>query len=315
MAAAGAEEAVVCCLQIQGQAFLWHMVRCIMAVLFLVGRGLEEEGIVDALLDVEGRFPAKPQYTPAPDGPLVLHDCAFATLHGRFHQTPATLARLWAELRASWGQAAVRLARVENALAYVAELPVAVADVEAWTAEERARAGRGRGTWESVGGGGDGGSAKKQKRSQPEDPPRDGGEQAMGVESEQKEDGAAGGTTTADWAHGRQEVPWKEVLCFVESQGLSLEAPGGEDGPRRTSNSRYVPLAQRALGKTYAETVAGLSGRKRALYEEAQQKREAGARKGGDQAFFRRLRGHASADRNPSSADEKHKEAQAVVDA
>ena len=102
----------VCCLQIQGQAFLWHMVRCIMAVLFLVGQGLEAEDIVDQLLDVEGSFPAKPQYAPAPDGPLVLHDCAFLTLpQPAFHHTPAALARLWAELRAAWGQAAVRLAR------------------------------------------------------------------------------------------------------------------------------------------------------------------------------------------------------------
>lgn len=30
------------CLEIVGQAFLWHQVRCIVAVLLLVGQGLEE---------------------------------------------------------------------------------------------------------------------------------------------------------------------------------------------------------------------------------------------------------------------------------
>ena len=33
-------------LEIRGVAFLWHMVRCIMAVLLLVGEGAEDPGIV-----------------------------------------------------------------------------------------------------------------------------------------------------------------------------------------------------------------------------------------------------------------------------
>jgi hypothetical protein len=270
----------VCCLQIQGQAFLWHMVRCLMAVLFLVGRGLEQEEVVDALFDVEGRFPAKPHYALAPDGPLVLHDCAFAMLQGRFHHTPTALAKLWAELRAGWGQAAVRLARMENALAYVASLPVVASEVEAWAEEEQARAGRGRS------------GAKKRKR------PPSGQEQAMEVEAEEEEEQqekVAGGVGS-EWSQGRRQVAWREALRFLESKGLSLEAPGGEEGPRRNSSGRYVPLGQRAVGKTYAETVADLTGRKRALYEKAQQKREAGAaRNGGDQAFFQRLRGQQQA--------------------
>jgi len=38
--------------ELVGHAFLWHQVRCIAAVLFLVGRRLEEPGIVARLLDV-----------------------------------------------------------------------------------------------------------------------------------------------------------------------------------------------------------------------------------------------------------------------
>lgn len=39
-------------LKLVGQAFLWHQVRCIVAILFLVGQGKEEPEIVQQLLDV-----------------------------------------------------------------------------------------------------------------------------------------------------------------------------------------------------------------------------------------------------------------------
>lgn len=40
-------------LELKGQAFLWHQVRCIVAILFLVGQGKEEVKIIQELLDVE----------------------------------------------------------------------------------------------------------------------------------------------------------------------------------------------------------------------------------------------------------------------
>ena len=36
-----------------GEAFLWHQVRCVVAVLFLIGQGKEEPNIVQELLDIE----------------------------------------------------------------------------------------------------------------------------------------------------------------------------------------------------------------------------------------------------------------------
>ncbi|KAF5830302.1 pseudouridine synthase [Dunaliella salina] len=62
---------------IKGTAFLWHQVRCMAAVLLLVGRGLEEPGIVARMLDLKA-FPAKPQYAMAPEEPLLLHDCGYS---------------------------------------------------------------------------------------------------------------------------------------------------------------------------------------------------------------------------------------------
>ncbi|NWX94788.1 PUS3 synthase, partial [Nothoprocta pentlandii] len=47
--------------EVSGLAFLYHQVRCMMAVLFLVGQGLEQPEIIDELLDVE-KNPRKPQY-------------------------------------------------------------------------------------------------------------------------------------------------------------------------------------------------------------------------------------------------------------
>ena len=62
---------------VHGSAFLWHQVRCMAAVLFLVGQGLESLSIVDELLDVE-KNPGRPIYEMASDAPLVLWDCVFA---------------------------------------------------------------------------------------------------------------------------------------------------------------------------------------------------------------------------------------------
>lgn len=61
---------------LKGSAFLWHQVRCMMAVLFAVGQKLEAPSIIDDLVDVE-KFPGKPSFEMANDVPLVLYDCVF----------------------------------------------------------------------------------------------------------------------------------------------------------------------------------------------------------------------------------------------
>lgn len=64
------------CFDLVGSAFLWHQVRCMMAILFLVGQGLEEPFVVTDLLDVS-KTPQKPLYEMASDLPLILYDCKF----------------------------------------------------------------------------------------------------------------------------------------------------------------------------------------------------------------------------------------------
>ncbi|KAJ5155917.1 hypothetical protein N7492_008720 [Penicillium capsulatum] len=61
---------------LHGSAFLWHQVRHMVAILFLVGQGLEPPSIVPELLDV-AKNPQKPGYEMASDAPLVLWDCIF----------------------------------------------------------------------------------------------------------------------------------------------------------------------------------------------------------------------------------------------
>ncbi|KAH7342172.1 pseudouridine synthase [Rhizoctonia solani] len=71
---------------LKGTAFLWHQVRCIMAVLFLVGQRLEHSSIIDHLLHTShsssksltsAPIESKPNYTLADSLPLVLWDCGY----------------------------------------------------------------------------------------------------------------------------------------------------------------------------------------------------------------------------------------------
>ncbi|GAX72089.1 pseudouridine synthase [Saccharomyces cerevisiae] len=64
------------CFDLIGSAFLWHQVRCMMAILFLVGQSLEVPEIVLRLTDIE-KTPQRPVYEMANDIPLLLYDCKF----------------------------------------------------------------------------------------------------------------------------------------------------------------------------------------------------------------------------------------------
>jgi len=103
----------LCHVQITGQAFLWHQIRHIMAVLFMVGNGLETPSVIDELLDIH-KNPGKPSYFMAPDLPLVLHSCGYNNLTiGR------SVRNLWnvsCDLETKWGDLALASERVRNGL-------------------------------------------------------------------------------------------------------------------------------------------------------------------------------------------------------
>ncbi|CAO3682116.1 unnamed protein product [Rhizopus stolonifer] len=62
--------------ELKGTAFLWHQVRFMMSIMFLVGQGLEPPETIRDLLDAE-KVPSKPDFPMASDLPLVLYDCEF----------------------------------------------------------------------------------------------------------------------------------------------------------------------------------------------------------------------------------------------
>ncbi|KAJ4372983.1 pseudouridine synthase deg1 [Neocucurbitaria cava] len=61
---------------LHGSAFLWHQVRSIVAILFLIGQNLESPSLIPSLLDISTN-PTRPKYEMASDAPLVLWDCIF----------------------------------------------------------------------------------------------------------------------------------------------------------------------------------------------------------------------------------------------
>lgn len=69
---------------VRGSAFLWHQIRHMVAVLFLVGQGLEQPSIISELLDA-GKHPRRPNYHLADEVPLVLWDCIFPSSNYGLH--------------------------------------------------------------------------------------------------------------------------------------------------------------------------------------------------------------------------------------
>lgn len=109
----GVSEGDVYYFQIQGQAFLWHQIRCIVEVIFMIGRRLEPPSIVTELLDVE-KYPGKPSYPPATEFPLVLHECGYPNL-----QMGYSVQNLWnltCQMEGQWETIVLEAARVRNCL-------------------------------------------------------------------------------------------------------------------------------------------------------------------------------------------------------
>lgn len=52
-------------------SFLWHQIRYMVTILFLIGMGREKPSLVDDMLDIT-KTPNKPNYPAAPEFPLIL---------------------------------------------------------------------------------------------------------------------------------------------------------------------------------------------------------------------------------------------------
>ncbi|XP_052873260.1 tRNA pseudouridine(38/39) synthase [Anopheles cruzii] len=114
--------------ELRAKAFLWHQVRCIMAVLLLVGQDREQPTIVRELLDVKSN-PCKPQYSMASDVPLNLYDCQFNEKGSEGAEAPGEsdlrdwiyseddLRRTIVDLQSLWTQQSVKTTMMREMLA------------------------------------------------------------------------------------------------------------------------------------------------------------------------------------------------------
>lgn len=66
----------MCEMIIDASSFLWHQIRCIIALLILVGQEKEKPSLIEELLDVS-KWPAKPQYNIGSELPLILFDSKY----------------------------------------------------------------------------------------------------------------------------------------------------------------------------------------------------------------------------------------------
>lgn len=64
------------CFELEGSAFLWHQVRNMISILFLIGQKLEQPEIIKQLTNPKV-YPTAPIFEMGNDKPLVLYDCRF----------------------------------------------------------------------------------------------------------------------------------------------------------------------------------------------------------------------------------------------
>ena len=100
--------------EIVSHGFLWHQIRCILAVLFLVGQGQEESTVVRDLLDLK-KYPKKPQYQLASGLPLVLYQCDFSQDDiGQWIGDEKTLTEVLENLQSHWTCLTVKSAMIQS---------------------------------------------------------------------------------------------------------------------------------------------------------------------------------------------------------
>nr|CAG4651921.1 EOG090X083V [Triops cancriformis] len=110
----------LCEMTVVGRAFLWHQIRSIVAILFLIGQGKEEPEVVRQLLDVETN-PRKPQYSLASELPLNLFECEYGEMDWQYDVE--SLHYIIGHMQEMWTEHAVKASMIKEALDRVESLP------------------------------------------------------------------------------------------------------------------------------------------------------------------------------------------------
>lgn len=86
---------------IEGSSFLWHQIRCVVAILVLIGQRKEPPSLIDDLLDID-KYPSKPQYTMVHELPLCLFECEFEASRVAWRYDPVELSKCVRHLQETW---------------------------------------------------------------------------------------------------------------------------------------------------------------------------------------------------------------------
>lgn len=103
----------MCELMVHGSGFLWHQIRCIVALLLLIGQGKEEIDLIKSLLDIE-KYPCTPNYSIASELPLVLFDCQYENIEWIIDQSALRLTIC--HLQRHWSSFQIRATMIKSML-------------------------------------------------------------------------------------------------------------------------------------------------------------------------------------------------------
>ncbi|KAL7567601.1 hypothetical protein ACA910_000198 [Epithemia clementina (nom. ined.)] len=223
----------ICYFEIHGQAFLWHQIRCMVSILFLVGRGLEEPSIVSDLLDIN-KYPGKPAYALADERHLVLHHCGYPSL-----QMGYSVSNLWnviCHFEQQCEEHILAAARIRNGIHRLREeAEVFVEDVQKFCHSRL---------------------MERQKKS---------------AKWRRKGDAAEGVVVVVDPKVAFQSSPFQDAVSVKWAAAAKwMKSLGLAPGTNSAKDFVHIPLSKRSLGTTYEEKVSSAqqSSKRKSRYEE-----------------------------------------------
>jgi tRNA pseudouridine(38-40) synthase len=290
----------MCYFEICGQAFLWHMIRCIVAVCFMVGAGHEEPSVVDALLDIN-KCPAKPSYAMASDLPLVLHSCSYQNV--TFGHSSASLWELTNTLERRWEEAAIAAERIRNALESLQQETYVQIDEfcsflnDILGSKQQQKQGNNNGITNEAISLQDKNILETIRKVQERQILKGANKddivlQSFSSSSQHSSHRATDTTITTTSATEKSIISWRCALAAIYELGFP---PLTSSGPINGSNGfgrkpilihKHVKLMKRSTGTTYEEKILSMKGKKRERYESNMMKKQQPA---DDQKFYERM--------------------------
>jgi len=283
----------MCYFEICGQAFLWHMIRCIVAVCFMVGAGHEEPSVVDDLLDVN-KCPAKPSYAMASDLPLVLHSCSYQNV--TFGHSSVTLWELTNTLERRWEEAAIAAERIRNAIESLQQETYVQIDEfcsflnDILGSKQLQKQGNNNGIsnetiLETI--------RKLQERQILIGTKQDDIVLQRFLSRSQNASNIVTDTTISTTsANEKSIISWRCALAAIYDLGFPLQTSYGPINGSNVSGRKplffhkHVKLMKRSTGTTYEEKILSMKGKKRDRFESNMMKKQQPA---DDQEFYERM--------------------------